>query len=56
MNEKKKTLNAQTTKAILFGLLVLLPFALYLSMGIPMLSYLLFGLLVGVFAAIAILN
>ena len=56
MNENKKTINPQRLKTILFALLVLLPFALYLSMGVPLLSYGIFGLLLVVFGLIAAIS
>jgi hypothetical protein len=56
MNEKQKTIKPNPTKAILLALLILLPFLLYLSMGTPILSYVLFGLLLAVFATIVLVN
>lgn len=56
MNEKKKTINPQLLKAILFALLVLLPFVLYLSMSVPILSYIFYGVLLAVFVMIVIIN
>jgi hypothetical protein len=56
MNEKKKMINPRLPKAILFALLVILPFVLYVSMSVPVLSYILFGLLLAVFGAIVFLN
>jgi hypothetical protein len=56
MNEQKKSINPQRIKTIIFALLVLLPFALYLSMSVPVLSYVLYGLLLVVFGAIVIAN
>ncbi len=56
MNETKKTIDSRQLKAILFVLLVILPFVLYMSMGMPVLSYILFGLLLGVFGVIVLLS
>ena len=56
MNETKKTINPQLLKTILFALLVILPFALYLSMGVPVMSYVLYGLLLVVFGLIAVVS
>ena len=56
MNENKNKINPQTLKTVLFALLVLLPFALYLSMGVTVLSYVLYGLLLAVFGVIVITN
>lgn len=56
MNENKKTINPQRLKTILFALLVLLPFALYLSMSVPVLSYIVFISLLIVFGLIAVIS
>lgn len=52
MKEKKNSNPPQILKTILFGLLVLLPFALYMSMGLPVLRTVLYGLLLATFGSI----
>ena len=54
MNEKK--FNPQLVKTILLSLLIVLPFVLYMSMGIPVLSYVVYGMLLAVFGVIVVVN
>lgn len=56
MNQKKKTLNLRAVKPVLLPLLILLPFALFFSMGIPVLSYVVYGLLLVTFGLIATIS